>query len=144
VAAGPLVESADEAAGLLEDVGVSTTVWDMRLVKPVDDQLVADAGRHRLVVTVEDGVREGGAGARVVDALGRSALDHGGLGDRGTAPPAVVLGVPDSYVAHGDPAEIRSALGLDGIGIAAAARAGLRRVDGRTEFGGVSRASAML
>jgi 1-deoxy-D-xylulose-5-phosphate synthase len=144
VAAGPLVESADEAAGLLEDVGVSTTVWDMRLVKPVDDQLVADAGRHRLVVTVEDGVREGGAGARVVDALGRSALDHGGLGDRDTAPPAVVLGVPDSYVAHGDPAEIRSALGLDGIGIAAAARAGLRRVDGRTEFGGVSRASAML
>ena len=73
-AAGPLVEAADEAAGLLEGVGISTTVWDMRLVKPLDDDLVADAGRHRLVVTVEDGVREGGAGARLVDALGRSAL----------------------------------------------------------------------
>ena len=144
VAAGPLVEAADEAAGLLEDVGVSATVWDMRLVKPVDDQLVADAGRHRLVVTVEDGVREGGAGARVVDALGRSALVPGGLGDRDAAPPVVVLGVPDSYVAHGDPAVIRSELGLDGIGIAAAARDGLRRVDRQAEFGDVSRASAML
>ena len=144
VAAGPLVEAADEAAGLLEDVGVSATVWDMRLVKPVDDQLVADAGRHRLVVTVEDGVREGGAGARVVDALGRSALIPGGLRDRDAAPPVVVLGVPDSYVAHGDPAAIRSELGLDGIGIAAAARDGLRHVDRQTEFGDVSRASAML
>jgi 1-deoxy-D-xylulose-5-phosphate synthase len=144
VAAGPLVEAADEAAGLLEDVGVSATVWDMRLVKPVDDQLVADAGRHRLVVTVEDGVREGGAGARVVDALGRSSLIPGGLGDRDAAPPVVVLGVPDAYVAHGDPAAIRSELGLDGIGIAAAARDGLRRVDRQTGFGDVSRASAML
>jgi 1-deoxy-D-xylulose-5-phosphate synthase len=144
VVAGPLVEAADEAAGLLEDVGVSTTVWDMRLAKPVDDQLVADAGRHRLVVTVEDGVREGGAGARVVDALGRSALVPGGLGDSDGAPPVIVLGVPDAYVAHGDPAAIRSELGLDGIGIAAAARDGLRRVDRRAEFGDLSSASAML
>jgi 1-deoxy-D-xylulose-5-phosphate synthase len=144
VVAGPLVEAADEAAGLLEDVGVSTTVWDMRLAKPVDDQLVADAGRHRLVVTVEDGVREGGAGARVVDALGRSALVPGGLGDSDGTPPVIVLGVPDAYVAHGDPAAIRSELGLDGIGIAAAARDGLRRVDRRAEFGDLSSASAML
>jgi 1-deoxy-D-xylulose-5-phosphate synthase len=144
VAAGPLVEAADEAAGLLEDVGVSTTVWDMRLVKPVDDHLVADAGRHRLVVTVEDGVREAGAGARVVDALGQSTLVPGGLGDGGLTPPVVVLGVPDSYVAQGDPATIRSELGLDGIGIAAAARDGLRRVERRTVFGDVRRASAML
>jgi 1-deoxy-D-xylulose-5-phosphate synthase len=144
VAAGPLVEAADEAAGLLEDVGVSTTVWDMRLVKPVDDQLVADAGRHRLVVTVEDGVREGGAGARVVDALARAALVPGGLGDSDGAPAVIVLGVPDAYVAHGDPAAIRSELGLDGVGIAAAARDGLRRVDRRAEFGDLSSASAML
>jgi hypothetical protein len=56
----------------------------------------------------------------------------------------VVLGVPDAYVAHGDPATIRSELGLDGIGIAAAARDGLRRVDDRARFGDLSNASAML
>jgi hypothetical protein len=59
----------------------------------------------------------------------------------------IVLGVPDAFVAHGDPAAIRSELGLDGIGIAAAARDGLRRVDRvdrRAEFGDLSGASAML
>jgi 1-deoxy-D-xylulose-5-phosphate synthase len=143
-AAGPLVEAADEAAGLLEGLGVSTTVWDMRLVKPLDGDLVADAGRHRLVVTVEDGVREGGAGARIVDALGRAALVPGGLGGPDGPPPVVILGVPDAYVAHGDPATIRSELGLDGDAIAAAAREGLRRVDDRAGFGDLSSASAML
>jgi 1-deoxy-D-xylulose-5-phosphate synthase len=143
-AAGPLVEAADEAAGLLEGLGVSATVWDMRLVKPLDGDLVADAGRHRLVVTVEDGVREGGAGARIVDALGRAALLPGGLGDADDPPPVIVLGVPDAYVAHGDPAAIRSELGLDGIGIAAAAREGLRRFGDQAGFGELSSASAML
>jgi hypothetical protein len=56
----------------------------------------------------------------------------------------IVLGVPDAYVAHGDPATIRSELGLDGIGIAAAARDGLRHIDDRAGFGGLTSASAML
>jgi 1-deoxy-D-xylulose-5-phosphate synthase len=143
-AAGPLVEAADEAAGRLGSVGVSTTVWDMRLAKPLDDDLVVDAGRHRLVVTVEDGVREGGAGARLVDALGRSALVAGGLPGPDGPPPVIVLGVPDAYVAHGDAATIRSELGLDAIGIATAARDGLRRVDEGLGFGGLTGASTML
>jgi 1-deoxy-D-xylulose-5-phosphate synthase len=143
-AVGPLVEAAEEAAGMLEGVGVSATVWDMRLAKPLDGDLVADAGRHRLVVTVEDGVREGGAGARLVDALGRSAVGHGGLhGPDGTSP-VIVLGVPDAYVVHGDPTTIRAELGLDGIGIAAAARDGLRRIHDGVGFGGLTGASAML
>jgi 1-deoxy-D-xylulose-5-phosphate synthase len=143
-AVGPLVEAAEEAAGMLEGMGVSATVWDMRLAKPLDDDLVADAGRHRLVVTVEDGVREGGAGARLVDALGRSALGHGGLHGPDGTPPVIVLGVPDAYVAHGDPATIRADLGLDGIGIAAAARDGLQRIHDGVGFGGLTGASAML
>ncbi len=56
----------------------------------------------------------------------------------------IVLGVPDAYVAHGDPATIRSELGLDGIGIAAVARKGLRRLDDPAGFGDLSSASAML
>jgi 1-deoxy-D-xylulose-5-phosphate synthase len=143
-AVGPLVEAAEDAAELLDGVGVSATVWDVRVVKPLDPGLVADAARHRLVVTVEDGVREGGAGARIADALGPSGQCPGGLGSPDGPPPVVVLGVPDAYVAHGDAAAIRSELGLDGIGIAAAARDGLRRVDERSGFGDLSNASAML
>jgi 1-deoxy-D-xylulose-5-phosphate synthase len=143
-AVGPLVEAAEEAADMLEAVGVSASVWDMRLAKPLDDDLVADAGRHPLVVTVEDGVREGGAGARLVDAFGRSALVPGGLRGPDGTPAVIVLGVPDGYVAHGDAATIRAELGLDGIGIAAAARDGLRRIHDGVGFGGLTGASAML
>jgi 1-deoxy-D-xylulose-5-phosphate synthase len=119
VAVGPLVEAAEAAADVLDSQGVSATVWDLRVVKPVDPELIADAARHRLVVTVEDGVREAGAGARIVDALGRASAP-------GAGPPAVVLGTPDAYVAHGDAAAIRAGLGLDGPGIAGAALAGYR------------------
>jgi 1-deoxy-D-xylulose-5-phosphate synthase len=119
VAVGPLVEAAEAAADVLEGQGVSATVWDLRVVKPLDPELIADAAHHRLVVTVEDGVREGGAGARIVDALGRATAP-------GAGPPTVVLGTPDAYVAHGDAAAIRAGLGLDGPGIAAAAVAGHR------------------
>ncbi len=119
VAVGPLVGAAEAAAAGLEGQGVSATVWDLRVVKPLDPELIADAARHRLVLTVEDGVREGGAGARIVDALGRATAP-------GAGPPAVVLGTPDAYVAHGDAAAIRAGLGLDGPGIAAAALVGYR------------------
>jgi 1-deoxy-D-xylulose-5-phosphate synthase len=121
VAVGPLLEAAEAAADGLEGQGVSATVWDLRAVKPLDPELIADAARHRLVVTVEDGVREGGAGARIVDALDWATAP-------GVGPPTVVLGTPDAYVAHGDAAAIRSGLGLDGPGIAAAALAGYRAV----------------
>jgi 1-deoxy-D-xylulose-5-phosphate synthase len=119
VAVGPLVAAAEAAADVLDSQGVSATVWDLRVVKPIDPELIADAARHRLVVTVEDGVREAGAGARIVDAIGRATAP-------GAGPPTVVLGTPDAYVAHGDAAAIRAGLGLDGPGIAAAAVAGYR------------------
>jgi 1-deoxy-D-xylulose-5-phosphate synthase len=126
VAVGPLVEAAEAAADGLEGHGVSATVWDLRVVKPLDPELIADAARHQVVVTVEDGVREGGAGARIVDALGRATAP-------GVGPPTVVLGTPDAYVAHGDAAAIRAGLGLDGPGIAAAALAGYRAVSADRE-----------
>ena len=126
VAVGPLVEAAEAAADGLEGHGVSATVWDLRVVKPLDPELIADAARHQVVVTVEDGVREGGAGARIVDALGRATAP-------GVGPPTVVLGTPDAYVAHGDAAAIRAGLGLDGPGITAAALAGYRAVSADRE-----------
>jgi 1-deoxy-D-xylulose-5-phosphate synthase len=118
VAFGPLLEAAEVAADALEADGMSTTVWDARVVKPLDPDLVADAARHRLVVTVEDGVCEGGAGSGLVAEFRRT------FGP--SLPPTVVLGVPERYIPHGDPAGIRTSLGLDGPGIADAVRDALR------------------
>ncbi|MCU4185339.1 1-deoxy-D-xylulose-5-phosphate synthase [Acidiferrimicrobium sp. IK] len=113
LAVGKMVEAAEEAAGILAADGVDATVWDVRVVRPLDPEMIADAGRHQLVVTVEDGIRQGGAGTCIADAIAD-------LQETRTGPPVLSLGVPTSYIAHGKPDRILTALGLDGPGIAAA------------------------
>jgi len=86
-------------------------VWDVRVVSPPDPAMLADAAGHGLVVTVEDGVRVGGAGSFLVDALRSSSTDR-------PLVPVRTLGIPRSYVAQGKPDAILASLGLDGPGIA--------------------------
>ena len=113
LAVGPLLEAAEEAARLLAAQGVDATVWDVRAVKPLDPAMLADAAGHRLVVTVEDGVLQGGAGSAVARALA------------GDPVPVLTLGVPDEYIPHGSRARILARLGLDASGIAASIVAAL-------------------
>jgi 1-deoxy-D-xylulose-5-phosphate synthase len=113
LAVGKMLEAAEEAADILRQDGVDPTVWDVRVVRPLDPTMVADAGRHQLVVTVEDGLRIGGAGSLIVDAIAD-------LTERRVSPPVLVLGVPTSYIPHGKIDAILTQLGLDGPGIAAA------------------------
>jgi len=110
LAVGKLVEAAEEAAATLALDGISATVWDARVVKPLDPAMISDAASHPLVVTVEDGIRDGGAGAAMASAI--AALSPG----RPSAP-VVVRGVPDRYIPQGKASVILADLGLDGPGI---------------------------
>jgi 1-deoxy-D-xylulose-5-phosphate synthase len=112
LAVGKLLEAAEEAAAMLALDGVEATVWDVRVVRPLDARMIIDAGRHRLVVTVEDGLRVGGAGSLVADALAD-------LTESRVSPPVLMLGIPTSYIPHGSVEGILAELGLDGSGIAA-------------------------
>jgi 1-deoxy-D-xylulose-5-phosphate synthase len=115
LAVGKLLEAAEEAAAQLDAEGISATVWDVRVVKPLDPALLADAAGFPLVVTVEDGTRIGGAGAWIRDHL--AALDESCV-----CPPVLVLGTPDGYIPQGKPDRILTEFGLDGSGMAAATR----------------------
>jgi 1-deoxy-D-xylulose-5-phosphate synthase len=77
--------------------------------------MLGDAIGHSAVVTVEDGIRVGGAGAFLVDAM--AAMDA-----NRHIPPVLVLGLPVAYIPQGKPAQILADLGLDGMGIAASVR----------------------
>ena len=110
LAVGRLLQPALDAAEELARRGIDVTVWDVRVVKPLDPAMLVDAARHPLVVTVEDGVRVGGAGSHIDAALAR--LDE-------TRPPVLTLGTPLEYIPQAKPASILSRLGLDGPGIAA-------------------------
>ena len=111
LAVGKMVEAAVEAAEKLEAEGVPATVWDVRVVKPLDVAMLTDAAAHPLVVTIEDGIRVGGAGTFITDALARLVP--------GRPAPVLVLGTPVEYIPQGEIGQIHAALGLDGPGIAA-------------------------
>ena len=114
IGAGKLFAAAQDAADLLEAEGVSVTVWDPRVVKPFDEKMIDDALEHPVVVTIEDGLADGGVGAAFADELRRRAA--------GAGPKIAVLGVPDRYLPHAKPDVILAELGLDAAGIAATVR----------------------
>ena len=122
LAVGKMLAAAEEAATILARDGIEATVWDVRVVAPLDPAMIAQAGRHRLVVTVEDGLRVGGAGSQITEAIAELREDRVG-------PPVLVLGVPTSYISHGNPDVILAQLGLDGHGVAAATAKALPRSD---------------
>ncbi len=113
VGVGKMLGTCLEAAEVLAAQGVEATVWDPRLVKPIDPELVEDASRFTHVITVEDGLAEGGFGS----SLARALEEH--CRARPTAPRVTVLGVPTSYIAQGKPDAILAGLGLDAPGVAA-------------------------
>jgi 1-deoxy-D-xylulose-5-phosphate synthase len=120
---GKLVEACLMAADELATEGIAATVWDVRVVSPPDPDMLADATRHSVVVTAEDGVRHGGAGAFIVDAMEASTES---LGQRG--PITRTLGVPREYIAQGKADDILDSLGLNGTGIAESVRRALQAI----------------
>jgi len=93
--------------------GLNATVADMRFVKPLDVELVKQLAQdHDYLVTVEEGCTMGGAGSAVAEALAEA----------GIVKPLLILGLPDRFIDHGDPALLLASVGLDAHGIAASIR----------------------
>jgi 1-deoxy-D-xylulose-5-phosphate synthase len=89
---------------------LGATVANMRFVKPLDVELVKRlAQEHDYLVTVEEGCIMGGAGAAVAEAMAAA----------GIVKPILMLGLPDKFIDHGDPAALLAGVGLDAKGIAA-------------------------
>jgi 1-deoxy-D-xylulose-5-phosphate synthase len=126
LAVGKMVAAAEEAAAILAENGTAASVWDVRVAKPLDVEMLRDAARHSLVVTVEDGIRVGGVGSQI--AIGIAELEESRL-----APPVLVLGTPPEFLPHGKVDRIHAELGLDAAGIAAATTKALAGAKGALE-----------
>lgn len=99
------------ACRLLEEEGLYPAVYDLRFAKPLDLELIEEvAQRYRFILTVEDGVRIGGVGSAVLEALA----------DRGYSVPVQRLGAPDIVLEHATQAEQYALCGYDRQAIAAA------------------------
>lgn len=102
VAVGSMVPLCLAAAERAADHGIDVTVVDPRWVLPVSDDLLALAGAHRLVVTVEDGGRAGGVGTTLSQALQ----------DRDVDVPVRTLGLPQQFFDHGSRGQVLADVGL--------------------------------
>ena len=122
-AVGNTVGPAVEAARELEKDGLSFAVVNARFVKPLDRAMILRfAGPGRAVVTLEDGIIEGGAGSAV-----RELLDREGRFDLRF----LSIGLPVGPYPLGKTEEIRAALGLDVPGIARRIREFVRTLQSR-------------
>jgi 1-deoxy-D-xylulose-5-phosphate synthase len=113
IAIGKMLDAAEKAAARLAESGVDVTVWDARCCAPLDPEMIADASAHRRVVTIEDGIRDGGIGMAIATDVG--ALD-GSI-------PVVPLGLPTKFLPHDPKAgNIHARYGLDVDGLVATIR----------------------
>jgi len=103
LAFGSMVAPAQKVAEVL-----GATVVNMRFVKPLDETLILElAGKHELLVTVEENVISGGAGSAVNECLAA----------HGMSIPVINLGLPDRFIEQGTHGELLSLCGLDAEGI---------------------------
>jgi 1-deoxy-D-xylulose-5-phosphate synthase len=116
VAAGVTARTCLAAAEELDRLGIGATVVDPRWILPVNPHLTHLADRHRLVVTVEDGVRAAGMGT----ALGQACADAQ------LTTPVRVIGLPREFLAAGGRDEILEGAGLGVRNIVTTAFDGLR------------------
>jgi 1-deoxy-D-xylulose-5-phosphate synthase len=100
--AGPMALTCVEVARRLADHGIGVTVLDPRWVKPVDEALVAEARRYRLVAVAEDNGRVGGFG----DAVARLLRDHD------VDVPVKTFGLAQEFLDHAAREQILEAAGL--------------------------------
>ena len=114
------LEAAEELAK--DPHPIDVTVVDPRVIRPADPGLLERIATARLVVTAEDGLAHGGAGAFLLEAADALALEREIPG-----PHFVNLGVPTAYIPQAKPDDILAQLGLDATGIASSVRRSARR-----------------
>ena len=102
VTVGPMAELGLEVAERLAAQGIGATVVDPRWVVPVPRSILSLAAAHRIVVTIEDGIRVGGIGTRVRQDLREAGID--------TA--VDELGLPDAFIDHASREQILEEAGL--------------------------------
>lgn len=101
---GPIGQVAGRAIARAEEAGLNIAHYDLRFLKPLDEEMLHEVGRRfRRIVTVEDGVLDGGMGSAVLEFMA----------GQGYSPSVRRIGVPDEFVEHGSVQELYKLCGMD-------------------------------
>ena len=106
ISIGPVGHLALEAISRLEqeNPGITAALYDMRFLKPIDTELLNDAGcRFKKIVTIENGVITGGLGTAVMEYMA----------EHGFSPEIRRIGLPDRFIQHGSVPQLLEICGMD-------------------------------
>ena len=107
---GPIGNNVTRAIASISSTASTPSVahYDMRFLKPLDENLLEEVGRKfKRIITVENGTRKGGLGSAVLEWMN----------DHGYSPKVQRLGLPDNFVEHGTVKELQHIVGIDEEGI---------------------------
>jgi len=108
ISLGHIGNSAIKAANLLSNENISVAIYDMRFLKPIDENLLHEVFKHfKRIITIEDGTIIGGLGSAVLEFKNDHQYDAR----------VKRLGIPDRFIQHGSPEELYKECGFDVNGI---------------------------
>ena len=106
---GSVGNLATEAIERVAGKGVSVAHYDMRFLKPIDEELLHEVGRKfKRIITLENGTIKGGLGSAVLEFMA----------DNGYKPDVTRMGLPDEFIEHGSVPELCRLCGIDAESIA--------------------------
>ncbi len=110
---GHIGNYATKAIEQLEQEGISAAHYDIRFVKPLDEEMLHEVfSKHTKIITVEDGVIQGGMGSAILEFMAA----HNYKAD------VTMLGMPDKVIEHGEQDELYAECGYDAEAIVAASK----------------------
>ena len=119
-----MVKTAEEAYGMIKEAGYFCSLINARFAKPLDEEALREVARsHRLIVTLEENVVNGGFGEHITRFYNA----------QGEAVTVLIIAIPDAYVEHGNVDILRSELGIDAKSVAERTTEAYRRLTGERE-----------
>lgn len=108
ISLGPIGNTVSKVIKEAERTGISIAHYDLRFLKPLDEELLNEAGNNfHKIITVEDGVLKGGMGSAILEFMS----------DHHYSPIIRRIGIPDSFIEHGNVRELHHLCGMDEEGI---------------------------
>jgi len=93
-----------EAINKLEKEGISAAHYDMRFVKPLDTDLLDEVFKnYSKIVTVEENTEKGGFGSAILEYMSKQGFNN----------KLLIIGIPDIFIEHGTPQELKQLAGID-------------------------------
>ncbi|WP_099469061.1 1-deoxy-D-xylulose-5-phosphate synthase [Konateibacter massiliensis] len=104
VAAGSMVKTAEKVREHLKDIGYNCSLINARFIKPIDEAGILELEKdHKLIVTLEENVKNGGFGEKVLQFVSECQMKANVL----------IIAIPDEYVEHGNVEILKKEVGID-------------------------------